>query len=89
MGNIYFEQAKYPAAIKSYRMALDQLPPAAAHARAAVLRNVGIAFVRMGQYADARTAFEGVMSSAPDHQVGADRVCLVVLAWLSLIKTPA
>lgn len=26
MGNIYFEQKKYPSAIKMYRMALDQIP---------------------------------------------------------------
>ena len=26
MGNIYFEQKKYPLAIKNYRMALDQIP---------------------------------------------------------------
>lgn len=26
MGNIYFEQKKYPNAIKMYRMALDQVP---------------------------------------------------------------
>ena len=26
MGNIYFEQKKYPQAIKQYRMALDQVP---------------------------------------------------------------
>ena len=26
MGNIYYEQRKYPQAIKMYRMALDQIP---------------------------------------------------------------
>ena len=26
MGNIYYEQKKYSAAIKMYRMALDQIP---------------------------------------------------------------
>jgi intraflagellar transport protein 88 len=26
MGNIYYEQKKYPNAIKMYRMALDQVP---------------------------------------------------------------
>lgn len=26
MGNIYYEQKKYPNAIKMYRMALDQIP---------------------------------------------------------------
>jgi len=26
LGNIYFEQQKFPLAIKNYRMALDQVP---------------------------------------------------------------
>ncbi len=26
MGNVYYEQKKYPLAIKNYRMALDQIP---------------------------------------------------------------
>ena len=26
MGNIYFEQKKFPHAVKQYRMALDQIP---------------------------------------------------------------
>jgi intraflagellar transport protein 88 len=29
MGNIYFELAKFPNAIKMYRMALDQIPSTA------------------------------------------------------------
>ena len=27
MGNIYYEDKKYPQAIKMYKMALDQIPP--------------------------------------------------------------
>ena len=50
MGNIYFEQEKFPNAIKMYRMALDQLPPTAKEVRFKVMRNIGIAFLRMGQY---------------------------------------
>ena len=50
MGNIYFEQRKFPAAIKMYRMALDQVPPADRSARTRMLRNIAIAFVKLGQY---------------------------------------
>ena len=50
MGNIYFEQRKFPAAIKMYRMALDQVPPADRSARMRMLRNIAIAFVKLGQY---------------------------------------
>ena len=50
MGNIYFEQQKYPAAIKMYRMALDQVPLTSKRTRNQILRNIGIAFMRVGQY---------------------------------------
>jgi hypothetical protein len=69
MGNIYFEQGKYPAAIKMYRMALDALPAAAAGPRARLMTNIGLAFVQLGQYGDAAAAFENSMDTAADHQV--------------------
>ena len=50
MGNIYFEQQKYPAAIKMYRMALDQVPLTSRSVRNRILRNIGIAFMHVGQY---------------------------------------
>lgn len=50
MGNIYFEQQKYPAAIKMYRMALDQVPLTSKSVRNCIMRNIGIAFMRVGQY---------------------------------------
>ncbi len=33
------------------------------------MRNIGLAFVRMGQYQDALQAFAQVMENAPEHQV--------------------
>lgn len=50
MGNIYFEQQKYPAAIKMYRMALDQVPLTSKSMRNKIVRNIGIAFMKVGQY---------------------------------------
>ena len=50
MGNNYFEQQKYPAAIKMYRMALDQVPLTSNSMRNKIMRNIGIAFMRVGQY---------------------------------------
>ena len=67
MGNIYFEQEKYPQAIKNYRMALDQIPNACKEARFRVMRNIGLAFVRLGNYQDAVNAFESIMEGAPDY----------------------
>lgn len=70
MGNVYFEQGKYPSAIKNYRMALDALPPSAAYQRSRLMTNIGLAFVQLGQYADAASTFESALDMAPDHQVG-------------------
>jgi len=69
IGNVYFEQGRYPPAIKAYRMALDALPPSAGASRARLLRNIGLAFVRMGQYADAASAYEQALAAQSDHQV--------------------
>lgn len=78
MGNIYFEQKKYPSAIKMYRMALDQIPATAKEIRFKIMKNIGLSFVRMGQYQDALQSFETVMENVPDHQTGYN---LVVCAY--------
>lgn len=70
MGNIYFEQKKYPNAIKMYRMALDQIPNTAREIRFKIMRNIGNAFVRMGQYQDAMQSYDTVMENAPDIPTG-------------------
>jgi len=70
MGNIFFEQKKFPNAIKMYRMALDQIPNTAREIRFKIMRNIGNAFVRMGQYQDAMQTYETVMESAPDAPTG-------------------
>lgn len=50
MGNIHYQQQKYPSAIKLYRMALDQIPNAAKKTRYKIMKNIGNAFVKMGQF---------------------------------------
>ena len=50
MGNIYYKQQKYSIAIKMYRMALDQTPNAYKETRYRIMRNIGNAFMRLGQY---------------------------------------
>ena len=50
MGNIHFEQQKYPSAIKMYRMALDQVPLTSRSVRNRILHNIGVAFMKVGQY---------------------------------------
>jgi len=70
MGNVYFEQGKYPNAIKMYRMALDQVTNINKDMRFKIMKNIGIAFVKMGQYQDAMQSFDTVMENMPDHATG-------------------
>ncbi|KAJ3111494.1 Intraflagellar transport protein 88 [Physocladia obscura] len=70
MGNIYFEQQKYSQAVKMYRMALDQIPNTNRDIRLKIMRNIGAAFVKMGQFQDAITSFESIMEISPDHHTG-------------------
>jgi len=70
MGNIYYEQQKYPAAIKMYRMALDQIPNTGKEVKHKIVRNIGNAFVRLGQFQDALASYEQIMEGSPDLQTG-------------------
>ena len=70
MGNIYTAQKKYPQAIKMYRMALDQIGEVHKSVRLKILQNIGSVFIKMGQYADAITSFEHIMSEQPDFKTG-------------------
>ncbi|XP_033740062.1 intraflagellar transport protein 88 homolog isoform X5 [Pecten maximus] len=70
MGNIYFRQRNFPKAIKHYRMALDQVPNSHKEMRTKIMQNIGIVFVKMGQYTDAITSFEHIMSEAPSFKTG-------------------
>ncbi len=85
MGNIYFEQRNYLQAIKMYRMALDQIPNSNKDIRLKIMRNIGIAFVRMGQYQDAITSFESVTEGNTDYQSGITCVTLITDGYINLL----
>lgn len=70
MGNIYYDQKLYQQAIKMYRMALDQIPQTGRELRFRVTRNIGNAFVKLGQYQDAIESYESIMAGSPDVQTG-------------------
>ncbi|XP_037646275.1 intraflagellar transport protein 88 homolog isoform X6 [Sebastes umbrosus] len=70
MANIYVKQKSYPKAIKFYRMALDQISNANKEVRIKIMQNIGVVFVRMGQYSDAITSFEHIMSESPNIKTG-------------------
>ncbi|XP_075571549.1 intraflagellar transport protein 88 homolog isoform X3 [Pelecanus crispus] len=50
MGNIYLKQRNYAKAIKFYRMALDQIPSVHKEMRIKIMQNIGVAFIKTGQY---------------------------------------
>ncbi|RHW67832.1 intraflagellar transport protein 88 [Trypanosoma brucei equiperdum] len=66
MGNIYAAQNKYLLAIKMYRMTLDETPSASKELRYKLMRNVGNAFVKLGQYRDAVSSYEAIMEGNGD-----------------------
>ncbi|KAJ8314795.1 hypothetical protein KUTeg_006945 [Tegillarca granosa] len=87
MGNIYFKQKNYPKAIKFYRMALDQVPNSHKEMRTKIMQNVGIVFTKMGQYNDAITSFEHIMSEAPSFKTGFNLIlCYFALGDREKIK---
>ncbi len=70
MGNIFYEQKKYMNAIKNYRMALDQIPNTSKELRYKIMRNIGNAFVKLGQFHDAIDQYETVVNEAKPEAAG-------------------
>ena len=50
MGLAHFRLEAFPAAVKMWRMAVDLTPLAEAAARMAIMRNIGVAHLRMQQH---------------------------------------
>mmetsp|Transcript_105595 Transcript_105595/g.340535 ORF Transcript_105595/g.340535 Transcript_105595/m.340535 type:complete len:827 (+) Transcript_105595:79-2559(+) len=67
MGNIYFKQEKWTAAIKMYRMALDQIPNNVQAIRFKIMRNIGHSFFRMHQFPDAIDSYENLLMHSAQH----------------------
>ncbi|XP_037943172.1 intraflagellar transport protein 88 homolog [Teleopsis dalmanni] len=88
MGNIYYKMGIYPKAIKMYRMALDSVPNNLKQLRLKITQNIGILFVRMGQYTDAAASFEFVMSERADIRSGIHLIlCYYALGDVDKIKS--
>ena len=68
MGNIYYHQQKFAAAVKMYKMALDILPSTSKEMRYKVTRNIGHAYVKLGQYQEAIGHYEQILKGSPDHK---------------------
>eukprot|EP00796_Vickermania_ingenoplastis_P008694 gene8694-6115_t len=83
IGNIYGAQKKYLLAIKMYRLALDETPPSDKELRYKLYRNIGNAFVRMGQYRDAVNSYETILEGSGDVSAGFN----LVLCYYALGET--
>ncbi|XP_066562581.1 intraflagellar transport protein 88 homolog isoform X2 [Amia ocellicauda] len=70
MANIFFKQKNYHKAIKFYRMALDQISNSHKEMRIKIMQNIGVVFIKMGQYSDAITSFEHIMTESPNIKTG-------------------
>ncbi|KAL3284015.1 hypothetical protein HHI36_018185 [Cryptolaemus montrouzieri] len=97
MGNIYFKQGRYEMAIKMFRMALDQMSNVHKNLRIKIMHNIALVFIKMGQWYEAVTNLEYIMSEQACHRAGLHLVvCSRVLedrdqmknAFNSLLSVP-
>jgi len=70
MGNIHFKLREFSKSVKQYRMALDQVPSHYRTMRSKIQANIGACFIKLGQYRDAASAYEHIMSEHPDFKPG-------------------
>jgi len=69
MGNIYFEQKKYPLAIKMYNMAFDSTGMENKDMKMKIKRNIALAYVRLGAFGKAIEAYEDIINDSPDFDI--------------------
>lgn len=62
MGNVYYRQGQYQMAVKLYRMALDQVPSSQKNLRIKIMHNIALVFIKMGQWEEAVSSLEYIMS---------------------------
>ncbi|KAK9881542.1 hypothetical protein WA026_016420 [Henosepilachna vigintioctopunctata] len=70
MGNIYLKQGRYEMAIKMFRMALDQMSNVHKNLRIKIMHNIAMVFIKMGQWYEAVTNLEYIMSEQACHRAG-------------------
>ncbi|KAJ3660276.1 hypothetical protein Zmor_004731 [Zophobas morio] len=70
MGNIYFKQGQYQMAVKMYRMALDQVSSSQKNLRIKIMHNIAMVFIKMGQWEEAISSLEYIMSEQACHRAG-------------------
>ena len=68
-------------------MALDIIPASSKEMRLKIIKNIGIAFVRLGQFHEAISSFETIMKGGSDFQTAFNLIlCLYALGDVEKIK---
>lgn len=68
MGNIYFEQKKFPMAIKMYNMAFDGTLQENKEMKLKIKKNIAIAYIKLGAFGKAIEAYEDIINDQPDFE---------------------
>jgi intraflagellar transport protein 88 len=88
MGNIYFEQKKYPLAIKMYNMALDSTMPQNKEMRLKIKKNIGLCYLKLGAYGRAIETYEDIMNDTAEFDVAFNLiVCIYALGDKTKMKS--
>mmetsp|Transcript_17796 Transcript_17796/g.54395 ORF Transcript_17796/g.54395 Transcript_17796/m.54395 type:complete len:682 (-) Transcript_17796:798-2843(-) len=88
LGNIYYARESYQVAIRMYRMALDQIPGSERRTRFNIMRNIGNAFVRLGQFTDAVQSYETILGGCQDmHTVFNLILCYYAVGDIGKMRT--
>ncbi|CAI2386595.1 unnamed protein product [Moneuplotes crassus] len=88
MGNIYFEQKKYPLAIKMYNMAWDSAMPQNKEMRMKTKKNIGLCYLKLGAYGKAIETYEDIMNDTPEFGVAFNLlVCIYALGDATKMKS--
>jgi len=88
MGNIYYEQKKFPLAVKMYNMALDSTLPQNKEMRLKIKKNIGLCYVKLGAYGRAIETYEDIMNDTAQFDVAFNLlVCIYALGDATKMKS--
>lgn len=68
IGNMFFKSKEYKEAIKMYKMALDMTPAKHAEVKFKIMKNIGHAYVKIQDLAEAICVYEEIMARRPDFE---------------------
>ena len=88
MGNIYYEQKKYPLAIKMYTMALDSSIPQNKEMKLKIKKNIALCYLRLGAYGRAIETYEDIMNESAEFEIAYNLIiCIYALGDTTKMKS--